>query len=39
VYQLGRGNEPVIVVGSTMSLVLRYIFIASQTFSRASAPL
>src|ERR1700685_3761405 len=39
VYQLGRGNEPVIVVGSTMSLVPRYIFSASQTFSRASAPL
>src|SRR5215471_14880703 len=25
VYQLGRGNEPVIVVGSMMSLVPRYI--------------
>jgi hypothetical protein len=25
VYQLGRGNEPVIVVGSLMSLVARYI--------------
>jgi hypothetical protein len=25
VYQLGRGSEPVMVVGSTMSLVARYI--------------
>jgi hypothetical protein len=25
VYQLGRGSEPVIVVGSVMSLVARYI--------------
>ena len=25
VYQLGRGSEPVMVVGSTMSLVARYM--------------
>jgi hypothetical protein len=25
VYQLGRGSEPVIVVGSMMSLVARYM--------------
>jgi hypothetical protein len=30
VYQLGRGSEPVIVVGSMMSLVPRYIVAISQ---------
>ena len=35
-YQLGRGNEPVIVVGNMMSLVPRYIFNASQNVERAA---
>src|SRR5215831_3754871 len=30
VYQLGRGSEPVIVVGNMMSLVARNIFDSSQ---------
>jgi hypothetical protein len=34
VYQLGRGSEPVIVVGSMMSLVPRYIFAISQNAER-----
>ena len=33
-YQLGRGSEPVIVVGSMMSLVPRYIFAISQNAER-----
>jgi hypothetical protein len=34
VYQLGRGSEPVIVVGSMMSLVARYIVAISQNAER-----
>jgi hypothetical protein len=34
VYQLGRGSEPVIVVGNIMSLVPRYIFNASRNEPR-----
>jgi hypothetical protein len=34
VYQLGRGSEPVIVVGSMMSLVPRYIVEFSQDAER-----
>ena len=34
VYQLGRGSEPVIVVGSMMSLVPRYIVDISQDAKR-----
>src|SRR5437588_9837037 len=34
VYQLGRGSEPVIVVGSMMSLVPRYIVDVSQNAKR-----
>jgi hypothetical protein len=34
VYQLGRGSEPVIVVGSMMSLVPRYIVAISQNAER-----
>jgi hypothetical protein len=30
VYQLGRGSEPVIVVGSVISLVARYISLPSR---------
>jgi hypothetical protein len=37
VYQLGRGSEPVIVVGNTMSLVPRYIFCASADVSSGFA--
>jgi hypothetical protein len=36
VYQLGRGNEPVIVVGSMMSLVTRYILNASSVIAPTS---
>src|ERR1700722_8952661 len=34
VYQVGRGSEPGIVVGSMMSLVARYIFAISQNAER-----
>jgi hypothetical protein len=34
VYQLGRGSEPVIVVGSMISLVPRYIVDVSQNAER-----
>jgi hypothetical protein len=37
VYQLGRGNEPVIVVGNIMSLVPRYIFDVLPGFLSKSA--
>ena len=39
VYQLGRGSDPVIVVGSMMSFVARYIFAISQNAERDFRPL
>src|SRR5579872_6375656 len=36
VYQLGRGSEPVMVVGSRMSLVPRYIVSASPNYCAIS---
>jgi hypothetical protein len=44
VYQLGRGSEPVIVVGSMMSFVAQYIakppkFRSHQDFPRRDASL
>jgi len=32
VYQLGRGSEPVIVVGNIISFVPRYISVPPKTF-------